>query len=117
MNNQKSSVQFLGDHPVYVDGFPKGCERSCEGSLHLYPRKFTEISLDELAFLKDKRVDVYRFLKVVNTPAAKKEAYAFPEQVEPAKVDTQPELVKEEPQEEAWTEKKIKKKGKGFEGV
>ena len=114
MNNQKSSIQFLGDHPAYIDGFPKECERSCEGSLHFYPRRVLEVSLDELAYLKDKRGDIYKFLKIMSPQSVKKEA---PLQPEPAKTEVLPEQPKEEPQEDTWTEKKLKKKGKGFEGV
>lgn len=117
MHNQKTSVQFLGDHPVFVDGFPKDCDRSVQGSLHLYPRRLIEITAAELSYLKDKRVDIFKLLKVTPTPRERKEA---PKSQPPklAKAEPIQEQPKEEIQEEASSyEKKWKKKGKGFEGV
>ena len=117
MHNQKTSVQFLGEHPVFIDGFPKECERSAPGSLHLYPRRLTEVTLEELSYLKEKRSEIFKHLKVIPSPREKKDAPQSPP-AEPVKAEALPEYPKEEPQEEtAAFEKKWKKKGKGFEGV
>lgn len=34
----KKLIAYYGDTPVCVEGFPEGCERSCEGALHIRPR-------------------------------------------------------------------------------
>lgn len=116
MSNSKTSVQFLGDHTVFIDGFPKECERSVHGSLHLYPRRLTEITSDELSYLKEKRSEVFKLLKVSPWPKERKEAPQPP--TDSLSTDAVLEQAKEEPQEEtAVFEKKWKKKGKGFEGV
>lgn len=117
MNNSKTSVQFLGDHPVFIDGFPKECERSVQGSLHFYPRRLTEITEGELSYLKAKRSEIFKFLKVMPSPREKKDAPQSP----PAEPVPPKEVAQEQPKEEiheeaAVYEKKWKKKGKGFEG-
>ncbi len=117
MHNQKTSVQFLGDYPVFIDGFPKECERSSNGSLHLYPRRLTEVTSEELSYLKERRSEIFKQLKMIPSPREKKETSQSPP-ADLVKVDTLPEYPKEELQEEtAAFEKKWKKKGKGFEGV
>ncbi|MGE3680122.1 MAG: hypothetical protein AB7G93_00255 [Bdellovibrionales bacterium] len=117
MHNQKTSVQFLGDHPVFVDGFPKDCDRSIQGALHLYPRRLIEITAAELSYLKDKRADVFKLLKVTPTPRERKES-PKPQAPDLPKAEVVQEQPREEVQEEAYAyEKKWKKKGKGFEGV
>ncbi len=120
MNNPKTAVQFLGDHTVYIDGFPKECERSVHGSLHLYPRRLTELTYGELSYLKDSRSDVFNLLKVIPSPRERKET-PLPTPTDSLKAEP-PSPVSEQPREElqeetAAFEKKWKKKGKGFEGV
>jgi hypothetical protein len=118
MNNAHASIQFVGDHPVFIEGFPKECARSGTGSLHLYPRKMMEVTSDELAFLKDKRKDIFRFIKVISYPLRTQKA----DQLAPEVSDKKPadlivETQKEETLEESSYEKKWKKKGKGNEGA
>ena len=60
-------VKYTGKTPEYLDDFPKDCERSCKGSLHLLPNAQKEISDDELKHLKKK----YPKLKVVLVPKEK----------------------------------------------
>jgi len=38
--------------PLYVEGFPKDCKRSCKGSIHLMPRKPITVTEGELAYIK-----------------------------------------------------------------
>lgn len=118
MNNAHASIQFLGDHPVFIEGFPRECMRSGAGSLHLYPRKMTEVTQDELAFLKDKRKDIFRFVKVVSQPV-RAQKVDQPASAVSEKKETDPvvEAPKEEALEESPYEKKWKKKGKGSEGA
>ena len=49
----KKLIAYYGDSPEYVDDFPKDCERSCKGSLHLIPRKPTTVTEGELKHLKE----------------------------------------------------------------
>ncbi len=44
---KKKLIIYYGDSPEYVEGFPKGCERSCKGSLHVLPRKAVTVTSDE----------------------------------------------------------------------
>ncbi len=45
-------VKYTGNVPEYIDGFPKDCERSCKGSLHLLPNALKDISDDEYDYIK-----------------------------------------------------------------
>ena len=47
-------VKYTGNTPEYIDSFPKDCERSCKGSLHLLPNAFKDISDDEYEYIKKK---------------------------------------------------------------
>lgn len=51
----KKLIIYYGEKPEYVEGFPKGCKRSCVGALHLYPRKQMEVTADEYAHMKNKK--------------------------------------------------------------
>lgn len=48
----KNLIVYYGDSPEYVEGFPKNCKRSCQGSLHLLPRKPTTVTSDEYEHIK-----------------------------------------------------------------
>lgn len=61
----KKLVVYMGDSPVYVEGFPAGCERSCEGSIHLLPRKHVTITDGEHAHILAKYKHVVPKLKVM----------------------------------------------------
>lgn len=50
----KKLIAYYGDSPEYVDDFPKDCERSCKGSMHLIPRKPITATEGELKHLKEK---------------------------------------------------------------
>ena len=60
-------IKFTGKSPAYIDAFPKGCERSCEGSIHLLPNAQKDVTDDELAFIRKSRPE----LKVTEVPAVK----------------------------------------------
>lgn len=47
-------VKYTGNTPEYIDSFPKDCERSCKGSLHLLPNALKDISDDEYEYIKKK---------------------------------------------------------------
>lgn len=51
-------VNYQGPKPETVEGFPDDSERSCEGALHLLPRRPREITEDEFAWIKANRKDV-----------------------------------------------------------
>ena len=58
-------AQYLGDSPAYVDGFKDGVKRSCEGSLHFYPKKVIELTEDEFSHIEKTRKDVLKSLRVL----------------------------------------------------
>lgn len=47
-------IRYTGNIPEYIDSFPKDCERSCKGSLHLLPNALKDISDDEYEYIKKK---------------------------------------------------------------
>ena len=65
MNAMKKLIAYYGDSPVYVEGFPKGCARSCEGSVHILPRKSVTVTEDEYKHILDKYSWMKPKLKVV----------------------------------------------------
>ena len=54
MQKKKLLVAYYGDTPECVEGFPKGCERSCEGSLMFKRGKKRTITLEEYEYIKKK---------------------------------------------------------------
>lgn len=40
----KKLIVYHGDSPVQVEGFPKGCARSCEGALHILPGRHKTVT-------------------------------------------------------------------------
>lgn len=67
-------IQYMGDSPVFIDDFKKGCERSCKGSLHLFPKRLIRVTDGELEHLKDSRKDVFKDLRVYPKEVPKDEA-------------------------------------------
>ena len=67
----KLLINYYGDHPVYIEGFSKECERSCRGALHVLPKKVMTITNDEYAHIKKNYSYVIKKLRIV---ATKKEA-------------------------------------------
>jgi len=74
-------VRYSGNTPQYIDSFPKDCERSCKGSLHLLPNALKDITDGEFDFIK-KTFPKMRLLvvpvekpkvKKVNPPATREE--------------------------------------------
>jgi hypothetical protein len=61
----KKLIAYYGDCPEYVEGFTSDCERSCEGSLHLLPRKTMTVTADELEFIKAKMPHIFKKIRVV----------------------------------------------------
>ena len=53
-------VKYQGLSPECLEGFPKDCERSKQGALHLRPGRTMELTDDEYAFIKAQRPDVCR---------------------------------------------------------
>lgn len=45
-------LYYSGNVPLQVDGFPKDCDRSREGSIHLFPRSGVEMTTGELAWIR-----------------------------------------------------------------
>lgn len=65
MNAMKKLIAYYGDSPVYVEGFPKDCARSCEGSVHVLPGKPVTVTNDEYKHILDKYSWMKPKLKVV----------------------------------------------------
>ncbi len=65
MNAMKKLIAYYGDSPVYVEGFPKDCARSCKGSVHILPRKSVTVTEDEYKYILDKYSWMKPKLKVV----------------------------------------------------
>lgn len=65
MNAMKKLIAYYGDSPVYVEGFPKDCARSCEGSVHILPRKPVTVTVDEYNYILEKYSWMKPKLKVV----------------------------------------------------
>jgi len=49
---KKFLIAYYGDSPVCVEGFPKDCQRSRKGSVHIHPKKPTTVTGDELEVIK-----------------------------------------------------------------
>lgn len=63
-----------GTAPVNVEGFPDSVKRSCKGALHLMANTFREVTPEELAFIREKRVAVFNRLIVdESAPAAEEQ--------------------------------------------
>lgn len=52
-------IVYYGDQPESVEGFSDSCKRSCQGALHLQPRKPKTVSDDEFEHIKTARGDVF----------------------------------------------------------
>lgn len=65
MNAMKKLIAYYGDSPVYVEGFSKDCARSCEGSVHVLPRKPVTVTSDEYEHIKKSYSWMLPKLKVV----------------------------------------------------
>ena len=63
---KKLLVIYFGDTPVCVEGFSKECKRSCEGALHLLPRKQRSITEDECAHIKKSYKHILRKFRVIS---------------------------------------------------
>lgn len=50
----KKLIVYHGDSPVQVEGFPKECERSCEGALHINPGKHKTVTDGEFKHIQEK---------------------------------------------------------------
>lgn len=110
-------IQYMGDSPAFVDDFAKGCERSCKGSLHLFPKRLLKVTDDELEHLKSKRKDIFRNIKVL--PKTKTKPEPLPKVEEKQAEEKAPEPpepsmdeAKSEEEEDSFSfgEKKKKKK-------
>lgn len=62
----KKLIVYRGDAPICVEGFSKDCKRSCQGSLHLYPRKSTTVTDGELLHIKDAYSSVFSAIQVLS---------------------------------------------------
>jgi hypothetical protein len=60
----KVKVKYLGKSPGCVDNFPKKCERSITGALHLLPGHEKDITEDEYKHICDKHPE-YKLQKIV----------------------------------------------------
>ncbi len=61
----KKLIAYYGDSPVYVEGFSEDCARSCEGSVHVLPRKSVTVTDDEYDHIKEKYSWMLPKLKIV----------------------------------------------------
>lgn len=65
MNAMKKLIAYYGDSPVYVEGFSADCARSCDGSVHVLPRKPVTVTDDEYEHIKAKYSYMMPKLKVI----------------------------------------------------
>lgn len=65
-------VKYTGNVPEYCDGFPKDCERSCKGSIHLLPNALREITDGEYEFIKNKYPKMRLMVVPKEKPSIKK---------------------------------------------
>lgn len=66
--------------PVQVDGFPKGCERSRKGAVHVRPGTVV-VTDGEWAFIQKERPDLARVMRVVEPkkkPLVSRSVHAAP---------------------------------------
>ena len=66
------TVKYSGNTPQYIDGFPKNCERSCKGAIHLLPNALRKITDDEYAYIKKEYSDLRIILVPEGKPSVKK---------------------------------------------
>ena len=62
----KKLICYYGDSPVHVEGFSKDCARSCEGSLHILPRKHKTVTDGEYQHILEKYSWMKSKLKVIS---------------------------------------------------
>lgn len=108
-------IQYMGDSPAFVDDFSKSCERSCTGSLHLFPKRLVKVTDDELEHLKKKRKDIFRSIRVLpgETPKPQpipKVQEEIPQNQEAVEAAPREQRSEEENDSFSSTEKKKKKK-------
>jgi hypothetical protein len=65
-------VRYSGKSPEYLDSFPKDCERSCKGAIHLLPNTLRDISDDEYNYIKKKYPKMKLTVVPTQKPAVKK---------------------------------------------
>ena len=65
-------VKYTGNIPEYIDSFPKGCERSCKGSLHLLPNALKDITDGEYEYIKKKYPKMRLMVVPKEKPAIKR---------------------------------------------
>jgi len=108
-------IQYMGDSPAFVDDFSKSCERSCKGSLHLFPKRLVKVTNDELEHLKTERKDIFKSIRVLPKEAPKPQPLPKVQEEKSQNqeaVDAAPEEQRSEEEEDSFssTEKKKKKK-------
>ena len=66
----KKLIVYYGDSPVYVEGFPKECKRTCKGSLHIRPKRPKTVTDEEYKYITDpdgKYAYMIRNLKLISS--------------------------------------------------
>ena len=100
----KKLIIYYGDNPLCLEGFPKECQRTCDGSLHILPRKNKTLSDGEYEWLKKKHPEAMANVRVLAEHKEEPKKKALPAKVESSE-EAKPT---EEKQAKSFSKKKKK---------